>query len=73
MASGAYARLLAWAEMQGHELKVTKTVTSGGDEWTIGVAVSEPVTFSSQGRGKSIDEAAGHVLADLQTVGVTFE
>ena len=73
MASGEYARLLAWAETEGNELKIAKVATATGNEWTIGVAVTEPVTFSSNGRGTSIDEAAGQVLADLQTVGVHLE
>jgi hypothetical protein len=73
MASGEYTRLKAWAEMEGHQLNVSKVATASGTEWTIGVAVDEPVTFSSHGRGKSIDDAAEQVLADLQTVGVTVE
>jgi hypothetical protein len=73
MGSGVYSRLLAWAEMEGHDLKVAKLATASGDEWTIGVSVDEPVTFSTNGRGESIDDAAEQVLADLQTVGVTVE
>lgn len=70
MANGDYARLMAWAENEGHDLQVAKVDTASGYEWTIGVAISEPVTFSCNGRGTSIDEAAERVLADLQTVGV---
>jgi len=73
MANGAYARLLAWAEMEGHQLKVQKLATTNGHDWTIDVDVDEPVEFSSHGRGKSIDDAAELVLGDLQTVGVTVE
>ena len=73
MTAGAYDKLRAWAEKQGKALDVRKSMTINfTPEWSISVNVNKPVAFAAHGTGATIDEAAGAVIADLETVGVSL-
>jgi hypothetical protein len=71
MADGSYERLLAWSK-KGHEtLKVDRVEATNGSVWSISIMINDPVLFSAHGRGATIDDAAGDVIEQLETVGAS--
>ena len=71
MAIGPYERLLTWSKTNTH-LEVTRVEKASGNQWTIGVTITIPVSYSAKGRGKTIDDAAAQVIEQLETVGVVI-
>jgi hypothetical protein len=51
---------------------VRKAQTADGSYWMIDITISDPVSFSTSGDGRTIDDAAAQVLSDLTTVGVSI-
>ncbi len=74
MSETPYKALLAWAEENGHVVKVSKAGLEGLEpSWTVSVTVDDPVKFTAVGSAGTIDQAAQKAMADLRTVGVPLK
>jgi hypothetical protein len=66
-----YDRLLASSKQGNGPLKVVRNEGADGrDRWSVGVSVTDPVSYTAHGYAPSIDEAATQVIDQLDTVGV---